>query len=72
VPDPLDPPRATVDGAKFLPPAAFRLPPARLSMRIYTEIQDSQARQSLDGGDVLPGFALPLSVLFATPKRGTE
>jgi Uma2 family endonuclease len=28
--------------------------------------------QSLDGGDVLPGFTLSLRELFAPPKRGTQ
>ena len=34
-----------------------------------TECRHLRANQSLDGGDVLPGFKLSLKELFASPKR---
>ena len=42
-------------------------PPTRTAI-VYTELDRSQnltERDALDGGDVLPGFRLPLSTLFA-------
>jgi Uma2 family endonuclease len=41
--------------------------PRKQTVRVYTAVDQSvliQAGQSLDGGDVLPGFVLPLNELF--------
>jgi Uma2 family endonuclease len=55
--------------------------PDKRTVRIYTapdEFRELSERDSLDGGDVLPGFSLPLAKLFryvepktSTKKRGT-
>ena len=42
--------------------------PRKRTARVYTAVNHSvliEEDQSLDGGDVLPGFVLPLSELFA-------
>ncbi len=46
--------------------------PATQTADVYTapgECRRLKASQSLDGGDVLPGFKLPLKELFATKRR---
>lgn len=46
--------------------------PESQSAEVYTapdECRHLKATQSLDGGDVLPGFKLPLKELFATKRR---
>ena len=49
--------------------------PATQTADVYTAPGESRrlkASQSLDGGDVLPGFKLPLKELFATKRRRTS
>jgi len=46
--------------------------PKTQTAEVYTSPEDMRAvgkSQALDGGDVLPGFRLPLKELFARPKR---
>ena len=47
--------------------------PAKKTVRVYTSPDKSRLLregQTLDGGSVLPGFALPLNELFAEPRAG--
>ena len=45
--------------------------PRKRTVRVHTSVQESvllTAGQALDGGDVLPGFVLPLAELFANDE----
>jgi Uma2 family endonuclease len=45
--------------------------PKKRAVRVHTSVDESvllKEGQSLDGGDVLPGFALTLAELFAPPE----
>ena len=47
--------------------------PKRQSARVYTspnQFQEIAPEGTLDGGDVLPGFVLPLKRLFTRAERG--
>lgn len=56
-------------GAQFV----WEINPKKQSARVYTspnQFQEIDAEGALDGGDVLPGFVLPLQKLFARAQRG--
>jgi Uma2 family endonuclease len=51
----------------------WEINPKRQSARVYTspnQVQEIGPDGSLDGGDVLPGFVLPLKRLFTRAERG--
>jgi Uma2 family endonuclease len=51
----------------------WEINPKRQSARVYTSpshVQEIGPHGSLEGGDVLPGFVLPLKRLFARAQRG--
>lgn len=51
------------------------LEPQRRTLRVYTSLTDSTLlteEDDLDGGDILPGFRLPLRELFEAVNRGPD